>query len=194
VAVTPRFEFRVFGEDIAGAWETLGRDGTPEGEPEERTDSYFVVPGHVDASLKLRADRLDLKLMLREEAGLELWRPAGTAEFPVGAAALRTGFLRPAGLRLDPGRGPVGRDELLACAWAATGTRVVEVRKRRQKYRFAGALAERTGLTIGGAAIHSIAIQTPDRAAAAGAVAALGLADRRNVSYQRFLVEASFAG
>jgi hypothetical protein len=69
--MAPRYEFRIFGEGL-GAERELLRRLAEAGHEEARTDVYFVVPGRTDASLKLRGDKLDLKLLRAERDGLEL--------------------------------------------------------------------------------------------------------------------------
>jgi hypothetical protein len=190
--VTPRSEFRVFGHDTTAAWEFVPRAGAREGDPESRTDVYFVVPGRPDASLKLRGEALDLKILDAVVDGLETWRPAGKAEFPLAPRILQAEFLEPAGLCLDLPPAPVGRHRLLALARAAPDMRVVEVAKRRRRFRLEGAKAELSEVTVEGRPVRSVAVEDADPRAVARAVAAMGLAGRRNVSYQRLLVEAFF--
>ena len=190
--MAPRYEFRIFGEGLGAEREVLRRlagAGHGAGEEEARTDVYFVVPGHADASLKLRGDKLDLKLLRAGRDGLELWEPAAEARFPLAPERLRDALLKPAGAWLDLPAAPVGRDLLLALGHAASGLRIVRVEKRRRQYRVQGVRAEFTRLSADGRPAESIAIEEADPDRALGAVAALGLLDRRNTSYQRWLVE-----
>lgn len=186
--MTPRWEFRVVGHDLAEERAALRRLGQP-GDAEERTDTYFVAPPRLDASLKLRGERLDLKLLRDERDGLELWEPAGERAFPVAPGDLRNALLGPAGVGLALPDGPVGCDLLLGLARAAPGVRLVRVEKRRRKYRLDGVAAEFTRLTADGRPAESVSVEEADAARALGAVSALGLAGRRNASYQRWLVE-----
>ncbi len=124
--------------------------------------------------------------------GLETWRPSGAAEFPVAPRRLRSDFLAPAGVCLELPASPVDRSDLLALASAAPRLRLVEVRKRRRQFRLEGATAELTEAAVEDRPVRTVAVEDADRAAVARAVAALGLAGRRNVNYQRFLVEAFF--
>ncbi len=105
----PRAEFRVFGDDTDGAWHILARDGAPEGQPEARTDAYFAVPDRADASLKLRGERLDLKILRGSADGLETWEPSGEEDFPIAPEILYAEFLLPAGVRLDLPAMPLDR-------------------------------------------------------------------------------------
>jgi hypothetical protein len=186
--VTPRTEFRVFGDDTVDAWDDLARVGTPEGHPEARTDTYLVVPGRVDASLKLRGDSLELKTLRGSADGLETWEPAGEVGFPIDPETLEAAFLRPAGVRLDLPATAIDRARFLALAHAAPDVRVVEVAKRRRRFRLHGATAELAGIRVEGRPDRSVAVEDADPGVVSRAIAAIGLAGRRNVSYQRFLV------
>ncbi len=186
-----RWEFRVFGDDLGPQREALDRLGDA-GDEDARADVYFLVPGRTDASLKLREDTLDLKLLREERDGLEQWEPAGEAAFPVESETLRE-LLGPAGVRLDLPAGPVALDALLEVVRAARGVRLVPVAKRRRHYALRQVSAEFTRLLMDGLAVESIAVEGADPGRTAGAIAALGLASRRNTSYQRFLVEAALA-
>lgn len=187
--MSPRFEFRVFGDRLDAERHALERSAETLEEDEPRTDIYFVVPDRVDASLKLRGEGLDLKLLRKRENGLELWEPAAEARFPVAAETLLAGFLGPAGVAVDPGGGTVDRERLLVLARSAPVVRLVRVGKHRRRYRLAGAAAELTRLSVEGLAVSSMAVEDEDRHRVARAVAALGLSGRENTSYQRFLVQ-----
>ena len=190
--MTPRFEFRVFGERLADEREIVERRAAFARDEEPRTDIYFVVPGRVDASLKLRGGKLDLKVLRNEENGLELWEPAAQAEFPVAPEILRARFLDPAGVRLDLPDAPVERDLLLTRARLAPLTRTVRVEKHRHSLRLDDVAVEFTRLSVDGTPAETVAIEEVDRKRALAAVEALRLSDRRNRSYQRFLVDRLF--
>lgn len=190
--MTPRWEFRVFGAELGAERAALAR-AAEAGDEEARTDLYFVVPGRTDASLKLRGGKLDLKLLRAERDGLEQWEPAGQAEFPVAPETLRDRLMGPAGVLLDLPAEPVERDLLIALGRAAPRIRIVQVDKRRQHWSVEGVSAELSRLLVDGSPVESIAVEETDLERAGQAVAALGLAGRRNTSYQRFLVERVFA-
>ena len=188
--MAPRWEFRVFGGELAAERAALRHLSVPADEEEARTDIYFVVPRRVDASLKLRGERLDLKLLRDERDGLELWEPAAEADFPVVPGRLREELLGPAGVRLVLPEAPIGRDLLLGLGRAAPGMRLVRVEKRRRQHRLDGVMAEFTRLAADGRAVESVAVEEEDPERAKRAIAALGLSARRNTSYQRWLVGA----
>ena len=195
--MAPRYEFRVFGDTLAAEQETLCRSATVAGAEESRTDSYFVVPGRADASLKLRGGKFDLKVLREREDGLELWEPAAEAGFPIAPRTLRGDFLGPAGVHIDLPDRPVDRDLLLALGRAAPAICIVPVEKHRRRYCVNGVAAEFTRVSVEGPSggrrpVESIAVEEADRGQSIATVTALGLRHRRNTSYQRFLVEMLF--
>jgi hypothetical protein len=189
--MTPRFEFRIFGDELPAERRALEDRGVRQGE-EARTDTYFVVPGRADASLKLRGDKLDLKLLRGRQDGLELWEPAAETGFPTAAGELRDRFLRPAGVVLDLPEALIDGEKLLALARASSGVSVVRVGKNRLRYLVGEVAAELTRLSVEGRSAESVAIEEADHSRALRAVAALDLSARDNTSYQRFLVETVF--
>lgn len=191
--MTPRFEFRVFGDGLRAQWESLDTRAVAPEDDEPRTDVYFVVRGRVDASLKLRGGKLDLKLFRGETDGLELWEPVAEAGLPVHLETLRRRFLGPAGVSIELTDAPVDRDLLLAMAAAAPETRIVPVEKHRRRYRLSGVAAEVTRLSIDGCPAESMAVEGADRERTMAAVTELGMSGRQNTSYQRLLVGMLFA-
>jgi hypothetical protein len=111
------------------------------------------------------------------------------AEFPVAPERLREALLGPAGVRLDLPAAQVGRDLLLALGHATLGMRLVRLEKRRRRHSLLRADAEFTRLSVDGRPAESFAVEGAKADLARGAVAALGLLDRPNTSYQRWLVE-----
>ena len=190
--MTPRFEFRVFGDALPVERTALEAQAAEAGDEEARTDTYFVAPGCTDRSLKLRGGKLDLKVLRDVREGLELWEPSAAAAFPVAAERLRDDLLGPAGIRLDLPAAPVGRDLLLALARGAPDTRVATVEKRRRRYRLDGVAAEVTRLRVDGRRAETVAVEEAELDRALAAVVTLGLSEKRNTSYQRFLVELLF--
>src|SRR4051794_24373622 len=82
MTIIPRWEWRTFGEDLGPAAERLG-SLTPE-RVEESEDAYLLSSSG-DASVKVRAEQVDVKNLVRVRAdGLEQWRPVLKAPFPLG--------------------------------------------------------------------------------------------------------------
>ena len=139
--------------------------------------------------MKIRAGLMDIKLLEEVDAdGLEQWRPAMKETFPLPrgeadrvCAAL--GVTAP-----PPGEAAFSLDEFLAVLAAPKrGVRAVAVHKRRLHYTFNGCMAEVTEVVADGRKVRTLAIETTDAERVIAAARDLGLADRANTSYPRWL-------
>lgn len=183
MTVVARWEWRIFGDAFAVAQRRLTAT-VPE--RVEHSDEIYVVARGSDASVKLRGGRLDAKRLLRvDNEGLEQWVPVVKAEFPLTAAELG-GVLELLGVPSES-PGAETAEAFLALVAREPALCAVGVHKNREHYTFAGCMAESTELRTAGGAIHTLAIESPDRERVAAAVSALGLAGRSVVSVPRAL-------
>jgi hypothetical protein len=191
----PRFEFRVFGGNLEASHHRLAELGEP-GSLEMREDLYLVVRDRPDRGLKFRgsAGRLELKSLVRLEDGCELWRPADSAELPLSGRKISRRFLEPAGVPgLCADQDRYDRRDLLAALGPMEMVRQVPVRKRRRKFRLAGASGEWAEFAYPDATSEfGIALESPEIARLRELVPALGLAERKNVSLPRRLQSIAF--
>jgi hypothetical protein len=185
-----RYEFRVFGEDLAAARAALAGLGEMI-DTEEREDVYILAPARPDASLKLRGGRLELKLMVDRDGPFERWRPDARVQLPSDGRTLADRFLDPYGLRLDvPAAAPLDAEALLGLAARCRAVATVAVRKRRTRHAIEGGMGEWTALGIAGAPpLQSVAAESPDPSCLRAFVAALGLDATANISYPRKLMQ-----
>ena len=191
--IVPRWEWRTFGAEFGAADEAVAAL-----EPEltqESDETYLLSPG-ADAAVKIRAGLMDIKILEHvDEAGLEQWRPAMKETFPLPlgeadrvCAAL--GVSPPA-----PGRDAYALEEFLVLLAAPErGVRAVAVHKRRLHYTVMGCMTEVTEVVADGEKVRTLAMESEDAGLVAAAVRALGLADRANTSYPRWLKAAAGMG
>jgi len=185
MTVVARWEWRIFGDAFAVAQRRLTASAP---ERVEHTDEVYVVARGSDASVKLRAGRLDAKRLLRVDGeGLEQWEPVVKADFPLGADALGSVLALLGAAEAHAGEGAEDVDALLALVAREPTLRAVRVHKNREHYTFAGCMAESTELRTPMGAIHTLAVESPDPERVSAAVSALGLADRAVVSVPRAL-------
>jgi hypothetical protein len=83
----PRYEFRIWAPSLAAVrtrLDSLSRQG-----PAEQTrETYIVSETTCDTNAKIRAGLLDIKVLLRAEAGLEQWSAYLKAGFPIDATLI----------------------------------------------------------------------------------------------------------
>jgi exopolyphosphatase/guanosine-5'-triphosphate,3'-diphosphate pyrophosphatase len=172
--IVPRWEWRTFGPDLGDAERVLGAM-TPERVAD--SDETYLLSLASDASVKVRDGRVDVKRLERTgDGGLELWRPALKASFPLAAADVAT-TLAALGAAVAPLARPAYtreqlRDEVLG---PAPGLRAIGVRKHRAHYTIDGCMAELTELATDAGATRTIAIESEDPELVRTAVRGLGL-------------------
>ena len=184
--IIPRGEWRTFGKDF-GAAEAAFAALEPE-LTQESDEVYLLSPG-TDAAVKVRAGLMDIKeLQEVDAAGLPQWRPAMKETFPLprGEADKVCAELRVSAPW--PGTDPFSLEEFLAVLAAPErGVRAVAVHKRRLHYTFNGCMVELTEVVAAGQTVRTFAIELDDAGRVADTVRDLGLTDRENTSYPRWL-------
>lgn len=193
MTITPRWEWRTFGDSFGAAEERFAAL-TPA--RVEESDETYLLSVHSDASVKVRGGLMDVKhLEAVDDDGLEQWLPIVKAEFPLPVADVMI-VLDELGMQ----RGQLDRqeytlDELLAeVVRPRPELRAIDVHKRRARYTVGGAMAELSELTAAGRSTRTIAVETEDPAVVIAAVADLGLADRPNTCMARVLKAIAGAG
>src|SRR5262245_43004489 len=86
--IVPRWAWRSFGPELAGAAERLA--ALPPERVEDSEELYLLALAS-DASVKVRGGQMDVKCLERVgDDGLELWRPVMKAGFPLPAGDVRS--------------------------------------------------------------------------------------------------------
>jgi exopolyphosphatase / guanosine-5'-triphosphate,3'-diphosphate pyrophosphatase len=186
-AITPRWEWRCFGEAAAGVASTLG-PLTPE-RVQESDEVYLLSPA-VTHAVKVRDGLMDIKRLVRvDDDGLEQWVPVMKAGFPLSAAdvgAVTEALALEA--RPRPARAAPTLEELQAELGAQNPDLLaVEVHKRRERHTIGGCLAELTEVRTGRHSTRTFAIESEDAALVIEQVRELGLDAEPNVSFVRGL-------
>lgn len=178
--MTPRFEYRVWGEDLVAERRALDAAGSP-GEIRDSRETYLVGPATA-VNAKIRNGSLDVKELVRVESGCEQWRPRFCRSFPLPApvlAAQLEDLLGP-----EPLAGALyTAAELVAEVSHRPGRAAVEVEKRRHLYTVGGCVAELAEVDVGGTPLYTAAVESEDLEQLVQVVADLGLDRRPNRSY-----------
>ena len=82
----PRYEFRVWGENLALHRAVLERRATPV--QAVSNEIYFISRTTERCNTKLRDDLMDIKVLVREHLGLEQWKPTLKAPFPLDRSVI----------------------------------------------------------------------------------------------------------
>jgi exopolyphosphatase/guanosine-5'-triphosphate,3'-diphosphate pyrophosphatase len=184
--LVPRWEWRTFGDRFG---EADARFAALPAARVEESDELYLVSSADDANVKVRSDLLDVKVLQQVNAdGLEQWKPAQKASFPIAAAELPRLFdaLHVEAPRLA--RDAYSLEQLTTeLVPAAAGLHVVRVHKKRTHYTVDGCMAELAEVRADGASTRTLAVESEDAAAVVAVVRSLGLGETPNVSYPRGL-------
>jgi exopolyphosphatase / guanosine-5'-triphosphate,3'-diphosphate pyrophosphatase len=187
--IVPRWEWRTFAADFGDFGAAARELTTLPAEQVQDSDEVYLVSSRSDASCKLRDGLVDVKHLEQVDAdGFELWRPVMKSPFPLSAEHVRL-VLRELAVDVPPlTRDSYGgaefADEIVKPHADLLGVRL---HKQRRHYRVDDCMVELTQFDTNGMSVHTIAIESPDRALVRSTIRRLGLAGRRNVNVARGL-------
>ena len=179
-----RYEYRAWAKDL-GDLRTRLESLSSLVRKIERTEHYLVVPGRSAINVKIRAGKLDIKVLVEERDGFERWAPRFEVEFPIPAEVLRVELfpLLDAAVH-DLTEKPYSWKRLHnEVASAGTGVAAVEVTKKRFMFEVAGCIAEFSKIAIDGRKRHSVAVESTDLEALRKARRKVGIHKMENLSY-----------
>jgi hypothetical protein len=87
-AVIPRYEFRAFAQNFGLVEDKIRRFSRCE-TYRESLEIYVLSAGNSENNTKIRDDKMDIKVIVNEEQGLEQWAPRMKAEFPMAVETIR---------------------------------------------------------------------------------------------------------
>ncbi len=182
--IIPRYEFRAFAQTFGRVAERI-RELSPCENIRESTDIYIISAGTDEHNTKIRSNQMDIKDFVKEVKGLEQWTPRVKAEFPIAAADLRA-HIFPAWrvdmpeLTRETYTQAQYLDEIIRPHPALLTARVY---KLRFSFTIHECITEIAHLTINGAAIRTVAVESEDIEAVLAAKETLGLDAYDNVNY-----------
>ncbi len=188
-APRPRYEFRVFAADLTAAAHRIAERADSAMVTREASAEIYVVSRlTIDANLKIRHDRLELKILEAREGLFELWRPAFSAELPVETGAFMSRVAPYLGVSIErPRRGSLCDDDILALCEIVPALAAVFVRKVRTQITMEMGMMEFVELAIDGSRLHSIAVESERLESAASLLDEAGIGDLDNESYPAYL-------
>ena len=184
--IVPRWEWRTFGDDFGEAERKLAAIAP---ERVHESDEVYLLSVASDASVKVRDGLMDVKLLEAVDGdGLEQWRPALKAEFPLAAAGVR-GVFDALGIPAPAfAREAYTADQLVGeLIDPDPRLRAVEVHKHRERFTVGGSMAELSEVRAAEGVRGTIAIESEDSSLVVAAVHELGLPLRPNVCLARGL-------
>ena len=184
--IEPRFEFRAWARNF-GMVETRMRRLSRCRGISETNELYIVSSGADESNLKIRNDKLDLKVLVQEWEGLEQWQPRKKSTFPITADALGAEVLPTFGFDMPA----LDRDEYTLRQFLDEIIRphrdlvAANVFKRRFRFTVNDCMSELAQVWINGAGLQTVAVESAEKWAVLEANRMLGLHDYENVNYLR---------
>ena len=177
---TPRYEYRAW----ADAFPDLPR---PDAEPWAE-ETYLLALGLLSRNIKLKDDALEIKELVADRGGLQLWRPSARLELPVPALTLERELmvLLQIGQPLRHERYGVAEimDDIVG---ARRNVVAVPLRKRRHLYEVEGCRAEVAEIEVNGQRTMTTAAEHEEADRLMAAMKAMGLDRYANLSYPEAL-------
>jgi hypothetical protein len=188
-----RFEFRVFGRDLAAAREALGVLGTGEVQPASR-ETYIVTRLNVESNVKVREHRLEVKGLRGRLRLLEQWQPIFKSAFPIPAGDIENIVAPALGVDVELGDAPpLSEPKLLKFVAEQPALASVVVDKERTLFDLGDCEAEFTKLAIGDERLETVAIEAAEAKAVEAVLKRTGLDAMQNESYSVLLQRRLFS-
>jgi hypothetical protein len=174
----PRWEFRVFTPEPGEAAAQLATALEESGQSRSG-DVYLLNLLPPECNVKIRDGELQIKRLTDTADGFERWQPDPALPFPLEPAAFEGLTGEPTAIELDAStfidriRRPAGP------------VAVFHVLKTRRHFRRGDVLAETAALTVNGARLESVAIESADLDSLRELRETLGLSTADNSSYVR---------
>ena len=183
-AIIPRYEFRAFAQDFGLAEEKMRKLSALD-KFRESSEIYILSASTNENNVKVRYQALDIKVWVKEEKGLQQWKPSMQAKFPIKMEILRDDVFPALGSAVAQfDRSEYTLEQLIEDIMIPHPELVIaRVFKRRFGYMINDCICEIVELLINGAAIKTIAVESADIAAVLETKEVLRLQEYENVSY-----------
>jgi exopolyphosphatase / guanosine-5'-triphosphate,3'-diphosphate pyrophosphatase len=183
--IIPRWEWRTFGESFGEADDRFS--ALEPGGVQESDEIYFLSPAG-DQNVKVRDRLMDIKTLEQVNPdGLEQWKPVMKGAFPLPAAEVRKVF-DAFGVAAPPlARGDYTLEQFVKELAEPGHLRVVQVHKKRTRFKIDGCMSELTDVVADGRKIRTVALESEDPALVIAIVRKFGLDKFQNINYPRGL-------
>lgn len=182
--IKPRFEFRSFAQNFGIVEEKMRRISLCE-KIRESAEIYIMAVGNNENNTKVRDDKMDIKVFVKEEKGLEQWNPRMKGSFPMAAAVIRDDVFPAFGVAVPEFKREKYTLEqfLQEIVQPHAGLTAVNVFKRRFAFTVNGCIAELGEVYVNGALIKTVNVESVDGDAILKAIEMLALREHENINY-----------
>ena len=182
--IKPRYEFRIWSESLTPLHKKLG--AMAQARETKSQETYLISAVTEKCNAKIRAELMDIKILIAEDRGLEQWKPIMKSGFPLGSAIIVEQVfpsLKVAAPKLA--KTEYSMDEFFSEVVAKEPKiAVVDVTKTRYQFNIGVCAAEYSNITINKVRRDTVAVESTDPNAVLQLVRELGI-NEPNVSYIR---------
>lgn len=183
--IHPRFEFRVFGNDLA-EFENKIKDLAPKEMTRNMDSIYLLTPWKRKNNIKIREGVMDIKNLEQQHEGLQQWNPFLVGEFPLKAEIIKTVVFPALGIESPVfERSAYSLKQFLKEVVSIDPDLAVAfVWKTRHAYTVGDCITEIAEIKVNGASVKTICIEAEDPQKVLKAKEMLGMGSNlENVSY-----------
>lgn len=159
----------------------------PAASPRASSETYLVSTATDHCNAKIRANALDIKILLERQGILERWAPVLNQGFPLDARIVTEQLLPLLALPSIawPNKGYELNDFLSAMAHHDGRVRIVNVNKERFRFDLGECAAEFAHVAIGAIACDTAAVESASADVVLTTIRKLGIDSMPNLSYVR---------
>jgi len=185
VSTRPRYEFRIFGNNLEKIEKQI-KETAREERTRHMTSVYLLGSGNPKNNIKIRDGVMDIKVLEDVYEGLEQWNPYLVGEFPLKADVIQTIVFPTLGVQcpvLD--REEYTLDQLVEELISVDpDLSVAYVNKTRHGYTLGKCITEIAEIKVNGACIKTICIEAEDPKKVLKVKKKLGIENKtENVNY-----------
>ena len=182
--IKPRYEFRIWSESLTPLQKKL--EAMAQAKETKSQETYLVSAVTEKCNAKIRAELMDIKLLIAEDRGLEQWKPLMKSGFPLSSAAIGEQVFPSLAVPAPKlAKSEYSMDEFFSEVVASEPKiAVVDVTKTRYQFNIGVCATEYSNITINKTPRDTVAVESTDPDAVLELVKKLGI-NEPNVSYIR---------
>jgi len=184
-AIQPRFEFRIFGNNL-DSYENRIKELAPKEMTREMDSIYLLTAWKRKNNVKIREGVMDIKNLEQQREGLQQWNPFLVGEFPLPAEVIKTVVFPALGIEspVFERKSYTLKQFLKEVVTIDPDLAVCYVWKTRHAYTVGGCITEIAEIKVNGASIKTICIEAADPQKVIKAKEILGMSNKlENVNY-----------
>jgi hypothetical protein len=184
-AVIPRYEFRIFGNDLVKHIKKIEQLSTKQ-MTREMDSVYLLTSWKRKNNVKIREGVMDIKVLEQEYQGLQQWSPFLVGEFPLDNDVIKTVVFPALGIEspVFERKNYTLKQFINEVVTIDPDLAVAYVWKRRHAYTVGECITEIAEIKVNGAFIKTICIESEDPEKVMNAKQLIGIGSNvENVSY-----------